>query len=186
MKPIKLFEQYILENSSRLYDRIMGDDELETFLGFLIHDKKNVIDNKSASPELEKIFKLVKGQSFNQPLYRGLYGEKIEDFTIGKVHNFSRYQSFSENIETAKKFSKNGLILKAESSINGFNYGEYTVHSLKALKREDPDMYMGMDGEFYTEFAIKESEWLFPRTSKFMVEDISTQGKYTIISGRII
>lgn len=186
MKRIQLFEQYIFENSFKIYDKIMRDEELSTFLGFLIHDKKHVLDNKSTSSELEKIFKMVKGKNLNQPLYRGLYDEKIEEFVIGESYNFLRYQSFSENIETAQRFSKNGLILKANTSVNGFNYGKYTEYSLKSLKKENPDLYLDIDGEFYIEFAIKEAEWLFPRTSKFIVENINNQGSYTIISGKIV
>jgi len=173
------------ENSISIYNKILKDDNLTGFLNYLVHDKEHVMDNKSISPELEKVFRLVKGQTYSQSLYRGLYTEKLEDFKINDVYLFPRYQSFSENIEIAQSFSSKGLILHAKNSINGFNYGGYLVHSFEKLKKTDPETYEAEDGDFMIEGALEEAEWLFPKNSNFLVENIDEQGKYTIISGKI-
>jgi hypothetical protein len=182
---IRPFKEFIKENTPSVYNKIISDTELEEFMSYLIHDKSHVMDNKSPSPRLEKVLQLVKGQRYDLPLYRGLYTEKEKDFTVGEVYEFPRYQSFSEKIEIAKRFSVKGLILKAITSVNGFNYGDYVVHNLNSLKKEDPETYQDIDGDFLVKGAIEEAEWLFPRNSNFLVEDISKEGKYTIISGRI-
>lgn len=122
---MKTFLEFINENFQNIYDKILDNDELSEFLNYLVHDKSHVIDNKSKSLELEEVLDLVKGTTYNFPLYRGLYDEQLEDFKIGEIYKFKRYQSFSENLELAKSFSQNNLILQANSSVNGFNYGRY-------------------------------------------------------------
>jgi hypothetical protein len=185
MKKIKLFEEFITEKSNSIYDKILADNNLTQFLNYLVHDKKHVMDNKGTTPELEKVFRLTKGQKYNQPLYRGLYTESIEDFVIGETYEFPRYQSFSENLEIAERFSKNGLIIQVTNSVGGFNYGGYLVYSFEKLKKDDPKMYDAEDGDFMIEGALEEAEWLFPKNTNFIVQDISKKGKYTIISGEI-
>jgi len=152
-------------------------DDVLTFLTYLIHSKAHVMNNKSKNPNMEAVLKLCKNDVFTKPLYRGLYIETLKDFTVGKVYEFTRYQSFSEYESIAKRFSKTGLILKATKSKGGFNYGKFLVDQFEDLKKTDPRGYDAEDGDFMIEAAEEEAEHIFPMNTKFMV---------TVIKGKLI
>jgi hypothetical protein len=181
-----LTKEVINENTSAIYNKILDDKSLSSFLNYLVHDKSHVMGNVNSSPQLEKVLQLVKNKKFNKPLYRGLYNEQLKDFSEGKIYQFNRYQSFSEKIGIAKTFSKNNLIIKANSSTHGFNYAKFLVHTYKVMKKNDPDQYDGEDGDYMIQSALEEAEWIFPMNAKFKVEKISKSGKFTIISGDLI
>ena len=152
------------------------------FLLYLIHDKSHVMGNTYKDPSMEKVFALTKNDTFNKPLYRGLYSETLDDFKVGEVTTMDRYQSFSEHESIAKKFSQKGLILKAVKSKGGFNYGGFLVDYYNDLKVRAPRDYMMDDGGFMIESAEEEAEHIFPIGAKFKVTAI----KGNLIEGSII
>lgn len=152
-------------------------EEVINFLLYLVHDKSHVMGNTYKDSRMEKVFALTKNESFNKPLYRGLYSETLDDFTVGEITPMDRYQSFSEHEAIAKRFSRQGLILKATKSKGGFNYGGFLVDYYNDLKIRDPRDYNMEDGDFMIESAKEEAEHIFP---------IGAQFKVTAIRGNLI
>ena len=152
------------------------------FLLYLLHDKSHVMGNTYKDPNMEKVFELTKNDTFNKPVYRGLYSETLDDFKVGEVTVMNRYQSFSEHENIAKKFSKKGLILKAVKSKGGFNYGGFLVDYYNDLKIRFPQDYMMDDGDFLITSAEEEAEHIFPIGARFKVTAI----KDNLIEGSII
>jgi hypothetical protein len=192
-----------LETASRVFNQVQEDietgidserivesknilkalsDEVITFLLYLVHDKSHVMGNTYKDSHMEKVFALVKSETFNKPLYRGLYSETLDDFTVGEITVMDRYQSFSEHESIAKQFSKQGLILKATKSKGGFNYGGFLIDYYNDLKSRDPRDYNMEDGDFQIEGAKEEAEHIFPIGAKFKVTAI----KGNLIEGMIV
>jgi len=186
MKYLHFFEDFLLENTRSVYSKLANNPSLSTFLGFLLHGKSHVMDNQGASREMDAILSMVKNEKYNKPLYRGLYIEKAEDFIEGENYVFNRYQSFSQNIKIAEEFTQNNIILQANTSIGGFNYGGYLINYYENLKYNDPMMYVIEDGDSIIDSAKEESEWIFPRGTKFQVEKKVQKGKLLIIQGEIV
>ncbi len=157
-------------------------EKVVDFLLYLIHDKSHVMGNTYKDPNMEKVFALTKNDTFNKPLYRGLYKETLDDFKVGEVTTMDRYQSFSEHESIAKQFSQKGLILKAVKSKGGFNYGGFLVDYYNDLKVRAPRDYMMDDGGFMIESAEEEAEHIFPIGAQFKVTAI----KGNLIEGTII
>ena len=185
MKHLFSFSEFLTENNQSVYGKIAKDQKLGEFLAYLVNDKSMVMDNTKASPQMDDVLSMVKNEKYSKPLYRGLYTEKIEDFAEGKDYVFDRYQSFSEKEDIAKKFSKNGIIIKATSSIGGFNYGGYFVNYYEDMKKTDPANYDAEDGDYNIKAAQEEAEWIFARNTTFKVEKISQSGRFTVIEGII-
>ena len=169
----------ILETKS-VFSRL--PEKVISFLLYLIHDKSHVMGNTYKDPNMEKVFALTKSESFNKPLYRGLYNETLDDFTEGEVTVLDRYQSFSEHEKIAKQFSKQGLILKANKSKGGFNYCAFLVDYYNDLKVRDYKDYRMEDGDYMIESAEEEAEHIFPIGAKFKVTSI----KGNLIEGNIL
>lgn len=157
-------------------------EKVVDFLLYLIHDKSHVMGNTYKDSNMEKVFALTKNDTFNKPLYRGLYKETLDDFKVGEVTTMDRYQSFSEHESIAKQFSQKGLILKAVKSKGGFNYGGFLVDYYNDLKVRAPRDYMMDDGGFMIESAEEEAEHIFPIGAQFKVTAI----KGNLIEGTII
>lgn len=162
----------------------LSDNENE-FLLNLIHQKEHVMDNNQRIRELDKIFSMTKNNINNEPLYRGLYVENVDDFKVGKEYKFNRYQSFSEDLDMAKQFSQNNIILQLDRSKGGFNYAEYLKKYFSDLQQEDPEEFDMIDGEFMIDSADEEKEWLFNINSKVKIKNIEERDGFTFITGEI-
>ena len=92
------------------------------------------MDNTRPIPNMERVLKLTKRLAILPRLYRGLHTKDIEVF---KKHMEDeeeyfpdRYQSFSEDLKVAQKFSKG--IIDLLSSLFGFSF------KFKSFGREGP------------------------------------------------
>lgn len=157
-------------------------------LSFLIHEKQAAGIPTESLASVEKALDLSKNTSTKTPLYRGLYGEEIKylgDVRKGDFINFDRYKSFSEKPDIAKGFGGTNVLLKANSSKGGFNYGDFVQESMKDYKKRSPTDYAMEDGDFIFDSAKEEAEWIFGRNKGFKITDVKKEGNFTVIEGDI-
>ena len=157
-------------------------------LSFLIHEKQAAGIPTESLGSVEKALDLSKNTSTKTPLYRGLYGEEIKylgDVKKGDFIDFDRYKSFSEKPDIAKGFGGTNVLLKANSSKGGFNYGDFVQESMKDYKKKSPADYDMEDGDFIFDSAKEEAEWIFGRNKGFKITDVKKEGDFTVIEGDI-
>ena len=161
------------EADIKAFKQIDKDKELSEYLGYLVHEKSNVMDNDEEVPEMTKVFKATKDVEFKGSLYRGMYSASPKDFKVGQTKSFGRYQSFSENPGVAKGFSGSkedqGVVLKVDNPKGGFNYGAWLENNL------------GKDDEDVMQVARFEKEHIFDRNQKYKVTKIEDSKPFTIV-----
>jgi len=162
-------------------------------LSFLIHEKQAAGIPTESLGSVEKALDLSKGNSTKTPLYRGVYEDELqqilkstEDVKSGGLIRFDRYKSFSEKPDIAKKFGGTNVVLKANSSEGGFNYGDFVQESMRDYKKKSPADYDREDGDFISDFAKKEAEWIFGRNKGFKITDVKKEGDFLVVEGDIV
>ena len=184
-----------MENTVEVYDEIHNvlsiqkfseqfkvdfDDNVTEFLGFLVHDKSHVMDNKSRVKEMETALKAAKNYSYRGSVFRGTYGN-YKDTQAGEVITFGRYESFSGNFDWAKLVAKKTkFLLEIENPRGCFPYSEWLKYLFLQLKKENPSVFNAVDGDYMIETANKEQELIFGIGTKLDVKSIYTDGPYII------
>ena len=177
------FSQFITEAKyHKIFEKIL-DDDIE-FLLYLVHDKSHVMDNTRPIPNMERVLKLTKRLAILPRLYRGLHTKDIEVF---KKHMEDeeeyfpdRYQSFSEDLKVAQKFSK-GIIYTSNDNHAGFPYSDFLEWYYTNLKQTDPEEYEDQDGDGI--LKDNEKEWIFPMDNYYRIEKITKKGKFWMVDG---
>ena len=161
------------EADANAFKQIDKDKELSEYLGYLVHEKSNVMDNDEEVPEMTKVFKATKDVEHKGSLFRGMYSASPKDFKVGQTKSFGRYQSFSESPGVAKGFSGSkedqGVVLKVDNPKGGFNYGAWLENNL------------GKDDEDVKQVARFEKEHIFDRNQKYKVTKIEDSKPFTIV-----
>ncbi len=178
-------------NIEKLIEKVLNewnnpfDISTSEHLLYLVHDKDHVLDKKSKIGFMNTVFASCKNNRSKVKLYRGLYKEKIEDFVPGQTYTFARYQSFSEDLNIAKKFTKNKLILLLTSHTGGFPYSHWMKDFYENMKKKDPQEYNSVDGDFMIETANEEKEWIFNIDTVINIVDVAERSGYTYITAEL-
>ena len=157
------------------------DNSTTEKLLYLQHDKSHVFKNTSRVGFMSDVFEAYKNNRSRITLYRGLYVENISDFKSGDIYTFQRYQSFSEDLKIAEKFSKNQLIIVLKSHDGGFNYWKWLVNYAEILRQTDPQEFKYSDGEYIITAAQEETEWIFDIGTRIRIIRIEEKSPYTHI-----
>jgi hypothetical protein len=160
----------------KAFKEIAKDEEIQDFLGYLVHDKSHVMDNDEEVPEMTKIFKATKDVEFEGSLFRGMYSASPKDFKVGDTKSFGRYQSFSESPGVAKGFSgtkeDQGVVLKVDNPKGGLNYAAWLE---KNMDQNDEDNSEVMKTSRF------EKEHVFDRNQKYKVTKVEDSKPFTIV-----
>lgn len=160
----------------KAFKELAKDEEMQDFLGYLVHDKSHVMDNDEEVPEMTKVFKATEDVEFKGSLFRGMYSANPKDFKVGETKSFGRYQSFSESPGVAKGFSGTkegqGVVLKVDNPKGGLNYAAWLE---KNMDQGDEDNTEVMKTSRY------EKEHVFDRNQKYKVTKIEDSKPFTIV-----
>ena len=166
--------------TEKAIEQIDKDQDLRDFLANLVHDKSNVMANDGDNPDMEKVFKLTKDAKYEGELYRGMWGASPDDFQVGDVKTFDRYQSFSETKEVALGFAgqerNQGVVFKVVNPKGGFNYAAWMQKNDKSLPVNKDDL----------NFARYEREHIFDRKQKYEVVKKEKEGPFTIVEIKFV
>lgn len=158
------------------FEQLEKDKDTSEFLAYLIHDKSHVTSNAEEVPEMTKIFKMTKDAEYKGNLYRGMYDASPNDFKVGEVKKFGRYQSFSETDGVARQFAgtkeNEGVVLSVKNPKGGFNYGGWIQDNIDPKEDQNEEI----------NFARFEREHIFDRNQKYKVVEVVKDGPFTIVN----
>ncbi len=157
------FKQFLVEE--KLNENRLSDDDVST-ISYLIHDKGHITDGGKVSA-IENALKL-HSEKITKKLYRGVGPKELDIIKAGT--NFNQYQSFSEDINTAKGFGKNVITILPNDK-NAFCLWKWGLKGLEALKKENPNEYEASDGDYLIDSYKEELEWILPFDTKFEMVD---------------
>lgn len=182
----------VASRTSKQILKSLPKEDINT-LSFLIHEKQGAGIPTESLGSVEKALDLSKGNFTKTPLYRGVYEDELQqilksvrDVKSGGLIRFDRYKSFSEKPDVAKSFGGTNVVLKANSSEGGFNYGDFVQESMKDYKKKNPADYDMEDGDYIAQFAKDEAEWIFGRDKGFKITEVKKDGDTMIIEGDIV
>ena len=164
------------------YKKLNYDDK-ET-LYYLYHDKEGILPDDFTG-KLEGLEKAIKNYSETAPsLYRGLYPQEVESIgklEVGRIFSFNRYTSFSERLKVGLSFGEGTRYAIYLKNGKGFNYWKFITEDMNKIKKEDPQEFEDVDGEYIIQSMNQEKEWIFAREAKYKIEQFKTAHGYTVI-----
>lgn len=132
-------------------------DDAKEMLGYLVHSKSHVFNSTDKDKDMEEVFKKCTEQT-KMKLFRGLSKEALAK--IISTGTMVQYTSFSESKELAADFGTEVITLQPKAK--GFCYWRYMVDDMEQLKKNDPEEFGMVDGDFMIETFEKELEWIMP------------------------
>lgn len=130
-------------------------------LNYLIHDKAHISEGGIIVP-LENAMK-IHSKPMDTFLYRGVSQLEYDAIMSGKDLNM--YQSFSEDIEIARRFGP--IVIRLDFQCGcAFPLWKWGICGLEKLKEENSIEYEKSDGDYLIEAYEEEKEWIIPYNSK--------------------
>ena len=180
MKLLRETIRKILLEAFDSYDKLTADENLE--LRLMGHDKSHIDLNNNVA--IAKAFEHY-SEVCNVPLYRGVYEPEVkilESIEPGDTFQLGRVTSLSENENIGIKFANRNLgsMIELVPGAEGFNLAGIMIQKYNSWEARDPNDFKMQDGEFQRSVAQKESEWLLPADTTYVLLDVSESNGLTV------